>query len=270
MYRRAVDVHVASGLLAGELQSAARALPVRALGGSAAPDLTPVSADFPNLSSLFQLADSATAEPCRSVHSAAAYLVDVLQFLGNRLVTDADTPGPATKVARDVLYGRRPDLGDLDLSCENTDLPLPYLDLVCELLEEAVAPDVGLAFGGPLSGGVDPVEAPSAGLLSLSQGQGWPFTDRSLVYEPDLAGARWYGTLAWWPRRPRTGPAVVRARLRQTHRHRAGVGGGAAVPWMPPPTPCWRAAGTRLPCRSTWRTRGPAATSPSSTSPGPT
>ena len=116
--------------------------------------------------------------------------VDVLQFLGNRLVTDADTPGAATKVARDVLYGRRPDLGDLDLSCENTDLPLPYLDLVCELLEEAVAPDAGLAFGGPLSGGVDPVEAPSAGLLSLLQGQGWPFTDRSLVYEPDLAGAR--------------------------------------------------------------------------------
>ncbi|MEU1250023.1 neuraminidase-like domain-containing protein [Micromonospora arida] len=190
VYRRAVDVHVASGLLAGELQSAARALPVRALGGSAAPDLTPVSADFPNLSSLFQLADSSYCEPCRSVHSAAAYLVDVLQFLGNRLVTDADTPGPATKVARDVLYGRRPDLGDLDLSCENTDLPLPYLDLVCELLEEAVAPDVGLAFGGPLSGGVDPVEAPSAGLLGLLQGQGWPFTDRSLVYEPDLAGAR--------------------------------------------------------------------------------
>lgn len=190
VYRKAVDVHLASGLLAGELQTAARSLPVRALGGGAGPDLAPVSADFPNLASLFRLADSCYCEPCRSVHSAAAYLVDVLAFLGDRLVTDADAPGPATKAARDVLYARRPDLGDLDLSCENTDIPLPYLDVVCELLEEAVAPDPGVAFAGAVSAGAAAVEAPSAALLAALQGQGWAFTNRALVYEPDLAGTR--------------------------------------------------------------------------------
>src|SRR6185295_19140402 len=35
----------------------------------------------------------------------------------------------------DVLLGRRPDLADLPLTCENTLTPLPYIDLVNELLE---------------------------------------------------------------------------------------------------------------------------------------
>jgi hypothetical protein len=231
-YRKAADVHLASVLLAGELQAAAGAMsipalaapppPPGALAPSAAPppppgtlaplaapplppgapapqpaaeplaslDLQPVLADFPNLQTLFQLADACVCEECRSVHSAAAYLVDTLQFLADRLVTDAGAPGPALKVARDVLFERRPDLGDLDLSCGNTNTPVPYIDLVCELLEEAVAPEAGVPFPGPVTAGVDPVEAPTAALLALLVAQGWPFTGQALVYEPDLSGAR--------------------------------------------------------------------------------
>ena len=37
---------------------------------------------------------------------------------------------------RDVLLERRPDLGDIELSCENTTTPLPYIDLVNEILED--------------------------------------------------------------------------------------------------------------------------------------
>jgi hypothetical protein len=39
----------------------------------------------------------------------------------------------------DVLLGRRPDLADLPLTCENTQTALPYIDLVNELLEAAPA-----------------------------------------------------------------------------------------------------------------------------------
>ena len=37
-----------------------------------------------------------------------------------------------------MLLGRRPDLADLPLTCENTLTPLPYIDLVNELLEAAI------------------------------------------------------------------------------------------------------------------------------------
>ena len=190
VYRRAADVHVASVMLAGELQAAAGSMKVKALGDDLSAKLSEVVGDFPNLKTLFQLADACFCEECRSVHSAAAYLADTLQFLKNRLVTDKDSPGLVLKVAKEVLFGRRPDLGDLDLSCENTNTPLPYIDLVCELLEEAVAPDPGLAFAGSVTTGVDPVDTVSAVLLSALQGQGWPFTAGALVYEADLSGAR--------------------------------------------------------------------------------
>ncbi len=42
--------------------------------------------------------------------------------------------------AKDVLFERRPDIGEVELTCENTNTPLPYVDLVNEVLENAVAP----------------------------------------------------------------------------------------------------------------------------------
>jgi hypothetical protein len=191
-YAKAVDVHIASGMLAGQLVSAAAAKNIAALGDAEAmsPQIEAVTTDFPNLGSLFQLGDTCYCEDCRNVHSAAAYLVDVLQFIKQRLVYDSTVPGPAVKKAKDVLFERRPDLGDLDLSCPNTNTELPYIDMVCELLEEAVSPDPGAAFAGPLTAGVNPVEVPTPALLAALQAQAWAFTDATLVYEPDLHGAR--------------------------------------------------------------------------------
>jgi len=39
------------------------------------------------------------------------------------------------KTARDVLLSRRRDIGHLPLTCDNTDTPIPYIDLVNEALE---------------------------------------------------------------------------------------------------------------------------------------
>lgn len=36
-----------------------------------------------------------------------------------------------------ALLARRPDLAEIELSCENSDIPIPYLDLVLEILESA-------------------------------------------------------------------------------------------------------------------------------------
>ncbi|WP_244222793.1 neuraminidase-like domain-containing protein [Cupriavidus lacunae] len=185
-FGKASDIHTASALLAGELQATSAAMHVTALAKALAQaKLDAVTRDFPNMKSLFQLADYCACEECRSVHSAAAYVVDTLQFLGNRLVVDT-TGGPASvKIARDVLFERRPDLGDTDLDCDNTNTPLQYIDVVCELLEEAVAPDPGFAFNGALASGVVP-----AGLLAALQANGLPFTTKAAVYDADLTGHR--------------------------------------------------------------------------------
>jgi hypothetical protein len=90
-------------------------------------------AAYPNLQTLFGSASFTACEECESVLGAAAYLVDILEFLAHRASTDGRT-------ARDVLLSRRPDIADIELTCKNTNTELPFIDLVNELLENAVAP----------------------------------------------------------------------------------------------------------------------------------
>ena len=188
-FHKASDIHMASGLLAGEIQAGGAATKVSALMNRTPSDtvakLEAVTQDFPNMKSLFQFADYCACMECNTVHSAAAYVADTLQFLKNRLVVDT-TAGPGSvKIAKDVLFDRRPDLGDTDLNCDNTNTPLPYIDIVCELLEDAVAPDAGIAFNGAVASGViSPV------LLLALQTHGFPFTEAAAVYDPDLSGSR--------------------------------------------------------------------------------
>jgi hypothetical protein len=185
-YRKASDIHTASALLAGQLQGAAASMHVSALGADTLPHrLDEVAKDFPNIKSLFHLADYCACKECRSVHSAAAYLVDTLQFLKNRLVVDSALPPPAVsvKIAKDVLFERRPDLGDTDLNCDNSNTPVSYIDMVCELLEDAVAPDPGIAFAGPIQKGYV-----SASLLATLRANGLPITDQAAVFDADRDG----------------------------------------------------------------------------------
>jgi len=87
--------------------------------------------------------DYCDCEHCASVTSPAAYLVDLLLWLQR-------APGNAPK-PYDVLLQRRPDLVKILLNCKNTETLVPYIDLVCELLEEAVAirADVAANPGAP-------------------------------------------------------------------------------------------------------------------------
>ncbi|UVI32917.1 Tc toxin subunit A-related protein [Paenibacillus spongiae] len=101
--------------------------------------------EFPSLEALFGSLDYCACKDCRSVYSPAAYMVDILRFLNEK---DAVKAGES---AKHVLLRRRPDIGELELSCGNTNIVLPYIDLVNELLEEAVAPPPAFApFGLPI------------------------------------------------------------------------------------------------------------------------
>ncbi|MCW3071977.1 MAG: hypothetical protein JWO44_1867 [Bacteroidetes bacterium] len=81
----------------------------------------------PELRTMFGTLDACECTHCSSVFSPSAYYVDILNFLYSR------TPDVYNELIR-----RRPDLTALELSCENTNTPLPYVDLVNELLENFV------------------------------------------------------------------------------------------------------------------------------------
>lgn len=83
----------------------------------------------PSYMELFGSPDICECEHCRSVYSAAAYLVDLLRFLW-RSEPNADSNTPL-----DLLAARRPDLLHLPLTCENTNTLIPYIDLVNEVME---------------------------------------------------------------------------------------------------------------------------------------
>ena len=99
---------------------------------------------FPSMASLFGNLDFCECDECRSVLSPAAYFVDVLDLLGQH-----SAPNAAGNTPLDVLIGkdggiagRRPDLGALPLTCENTNTAMPYIDLVNEILEYYIAHSV--------------------------------------------------------------------------------------------------------------------------------
>ena len=94
--------------------------------------------DAVDLEALFGPQTSCACEDCRSIHSPAAYFVDTLMFLGD---ANRDALFGRSKLSDDARHAhmpRRPDLGEIQLSCANTETVLPYIDLVNEVLEYAV------------------------------------------------------------------------------------------------------------------------------------
>lgn len=87
---------------------------------------------YPTLEELFGNMDYCACDHCKSVLSPAAYMVELLQFIDMTGIPIAKT-NPIT-----VLLGRRPDIQHIQLSCENTNLALPYIDLVNEILEHYI------------------------------------------------------------------------------------------------------------------------------------
>ena len=183
VYERATVAHTAALELAGQLRDYASLGKWKSLGGPAVyAKLQAVNQNFPNYSTLFQGLDYCECQACNNVWSPAAYLVDVLDFLGNREVIGG------TDTARTILFDRRPDLGDLDLNCNNTNTEVPYIDLVCEILEQAVAPDPGLNLDSSYTADLVP-GAIDTHLLTALQGAGYNITSVAIIYPSYMEGA---------------------------------------------------------------------------------
>ena len=129
--RRAQQIAGTAMGLFSNMRQALTAVPVRAIGDIQASMRTFLSksSPIPNWQTLFSSQSYCECTDCRSVYSAAAYFVDLLQFLEN---AGSNSGGPTPL---DVLIARRPDLPYIKLSCANTNTTLPYVDLVNEILE---------------------------------------------------------------------------------------------------------------------------------------
>ena len=106
---------------------------------------------FPSMASLFGNMDFCQCDDCRSVLSPAAYFVDVMEFLNKAPANPSGYTPLDILLGKDkTVTGRRPDLGALPLTCENTNTAMPYIDLVNEILEYYIAHndqlDVNLAY----------------------------------------------------------------------------------------------------------------------------
>lgn len=126
IYKKAVEMDNKSTALALAYKMRHN-VPIYAINGN-----NPVPSDYESMFGDNNLCDCAE---CQSVVSPAAYLVDLLNFL---------------KKNNDFAYGklieRRPDLIEILLTCENTNTPLPYIDLVNELLESLVVNQTTVAY----------------------------------------------------------------------------------------------------------------------------
>lgn len=150
----------------------------------------PGNATTPDLETLFGSLDFCSCSDCTSMYSPAAYYTDVLNFIKTRL---------GNTVAYDELLRRRPDLIHIDLSCKNSNTPLPYIDLVNEQLELMVLRDIKLNVAGEsnlfipksfqTSGTAKELEAYPEHTFKDVDGTYKPYNDYTKVYDKRLKKA---------------------------------------------------------------------------------
>ena len=156
IHAKALQVDAAGRLIVVGLQQVNQTLPTLALAQTSKQAQAATAAlvrRFPTITTLLGNQHYCECEHCRSVLSPAAYFVDLLRFVDpekkkwdafvQRWSDDHGAPYPHQRsgVAATpyvILTERRPDLPQLALTCDNTNIALPYVDLVNEILENYI------------------------------------------------------------------------------------------------------------------------------------
>lgn len=109
--------------------------------------VTNETADYGALQQLLA-SPSCACETPRSVYGQAAYLVDNLMFLKGITYEEFvdESQQPIIKSLEDLLKLRRQDIYNLLLEPQNSETLIPYIDLVNEVLENAVDPGEDVVF----------------------------------------------------------------------------------------------------------------------------
>lgn len=134
----------------------------------------------PDLVTLFGNQNYCTCGHCSSLYSPSAYFVDVLNFLKKHNAS-------AASGVYDELIRRRSDLIHIDLTCQNANTAMPYIDLVNEVLETRILKDVS-GVTAPLSfqtqGDTEELKAhPEHVVKNDTTGEYEDYTDYKSVYD---------------------------------------------------------------------------------------
>jgi hypothetical protein len=98
--------------------------------------------EIPGFADFFGNQNFCNCKHCQSILGPAAYFVDLMCFVDENVTQEffADKPDHPLD-----LRSRRPDLWTLELTCESTNTSIPYLVIINEILENAVAKDARFA-----------------------------------------------------------------------------------------------------------------------------
>jgi hypothetical protein len=151
--------------------------------------------NLPSYQDMFGTLDYCGCQECRSIFGPAAYLVDLLRII-DEYVTKPNT------IAQEFLFtARRPDIGEIELTCVNTNTLVPYLQIVNERL---------LASAQQTLGATSPDKVVEQMATTLCYPQALPFNaplDQIRVVL-DKVGVSYGAILSAW----KTPPATVAAR----------------------------------------------------------
>jgi peptidoglycan hydrolase-like protein with peptidoglycan-binding domain len=159
---------------------------------------------IPDWQDLFGAPELCSCMHCRSVYSPAAYLVDLLHFLGQSGTNAGGLTPLDVLIGKDgpsPVMGRRPDLAHLKLTCENTNTALPYLDLVNEVLENiALSWATAAEKDGRIGADANAIEAHDTGSTTTPELKASPqFVLDEAYHTPGAAKARDRPDRALWP-----------------------------------------------------------------------
>lgn len=205
VHGEATRIAAGAMILLGELSSWANQVPLYSVASPCADQ-----AALGDWAPFFSGRDLVACEHWRSVLSPSAYLVEALEFLANK-IQGVEHGGWPT--ALDVLLARRPGLTQIEFSEANTNVEIPYIDVVLEVLSEAVAPfPKGLILQGVSaptmqaavsdinairsawdrvsagSNGLDDPLADDASVQGFADGSTWTLKNRSVRYVLRLDG----------------------------------------------------------------------------------
>jgi hypothetical protein len=175
-------VHVALSYVSARRQPGVGGCPYGGIVGNMPSPSDNQPAAQATLETLFGDLDYCACDDCQSITSPAAYLVDLLDWSHN------DSPAAGLEDPRAVLLARRPDIGALPLTCDNTNLALPYLDLVNEVLEYYVGNITQLESLQGFTGYSDDGTVSSAELIAAPQNDGNVVADSAY----DILKTTWF------------------------------------------------------------------------------
>lgn len=109
--------------------------------GNTGPSVKDYLREIPGYDDLFGDLAFCDCQWCSSIHSPAAYFVDLMQFVEKYVIKKHFSGGQANHVLN--IKVRRPDLWTLPVTCEHTLALVPYLDIINEILTIYIARQKG-------------------------------------------------------------------------------------------------------------------------------